>query len=267
MSVESTTLRKISVLLECLDEATRDSVVASLSPEDIDGIRQASQYAAPISLAERQEILREFMDVEQNARADGVSGIEIDASLAELLAESNVAGQTLAGTVPEDGSNFEFLARLNAKQLARRLERESPQMAAVVLSQVPPAKASEILHAMSPDRQQLAVQRLVVLEDQDPMVLDAIRFVLEREFPEQTSPHRKVQSPGWKTTRAIVQASSPPLRRELNQRLAELHLLPSSVDPASDSYVDVSVGPPPEWTPPWLQLFAEQENPWYFEKS
>ncbi|MDA1177371.1 MAG: hypothetical protein O2931_01110 [Planctomycetota bacterium] len=269
MSVESSTLRKISVLLECLDESTRECVIASLATEEFEGIRQAALYAGPISPAERQEVLREFMDVEQNARADRVSGIEIEASLAELLAESNVAGQTRGVNTAEDNSNFEFLSRLNAKQLARRLERESPQVAAVVLSQVPPAKASEILHAMSPERQQLVVQRLVVLDDQDPMVLDAIRLVLEREFPEQISPNRKVQSPGWKTTRAIVQASSPPLRRELNQLLADLQLLPSSVDLSTNDHENATASSSParEWTPPWLQLFAEQENPWYFKRS
>jgi len=264
MSAELTRWKKVSVLLDCLDQDTVDQILASLSAEEIAQLQRATHFAGNVSHSERQEILREFMEIEGLAQADEVSGIEIDASLAELLAYPAALDPTRQHTTPDDGPAVDFLSQLTARQIALRLERESSQVAAVVLSQVPPVKAADILHALPPELRDSAIQRLVVIDNQDPMVLDAIRAVLEQEFPQQLPHGRRSSSLGWDATRAIVQASPPTLRRELRHNFSgRPDILGSGAEHERDP-PELPSPTTPKWVPPWLQLFAEQQNPWYF---
>lgn len=169
------------LFLVSLDETVATRILAQLTDDEIRTLRRVSgelSEAAPESVA---EVHREFA-----ARAErGVpqsltgSGSYLRRLAGKALGEGRVA--ELWSDRGESEGPVAELAKLDATTILGLLELEQPQTIAVILSQLDPGKASELLLQMQAERQAEIVLRIARLQGVPAAVIDDI----EREFAPQ----------------------------------------------------------------------------------
>jgi flagellar motor switch protein FliG len=140
--------QKAAMLLMSLDTATAAQMVKGLDPEIVQelAVELACQDVAALEASEaRTEIVRQFCDSLEKGQTFHISGF-----LNEML-NSTVGGERAAEIRAEildmlqNRDPFVSIRSVDAQTMALVLETERPQTAAVVLSELPPKRSSEVI--------------------------------------------------------------------------------------------------------------------------
>jgi flagellar motor switch protein FliG len=169
------------LFLVSLDEAVATRILAQLTDDEIRMLRRVSSEfteAVPESVAEvhREFAARAERGVPQTLKG---SGSYLRRLAGKALGEGRVA--ELWSERGEGQDPVAELAKLDATTIMGLLEPEQAQTIAVVLSQLDPGKASELLLQMTAARQAEIVLRMARLQSVPASVIDDI----EREFAPQ----------------------------------------------------------------------------------
>lgn len=212
MNSSSPTLREAAILLSQLDRQTSELLLDGLPEDEASILREAVRGLDGLETHEVRQILRVFL--ESGEAQDMVSGIEVDASLREHFAHP----RETAPASPDHEGAWDFLQRIDTKQLGKRLSVERPQTTAVVVTQLEPRRAAAVLGHLPPERRAQVVRCLTHLEDQDFAVLEAVRATLVEEFLSASS-LQATKTVGRRVAQAIADASPVALRQELSEHL------------------------------------------------
>lgn len=205
--IDQQMIRKAAIVVAELDPDAADTLLDAFPEEIAQQVRYESLYVDDVPAEERRAVLAEFMQIRSGAAAPK------PASSDELMLSSagrkNTYGtkssepQPPAAPVPPP---FHFLNDAPPEMLAPFFEQESPQIVAVVLSHLEPARASAILRELPVDLQATVIQRLVDLGHTDPEVLRAIESRLQAIVQDQLQAltHRHL---GLSAAKAILAAS------------------------------------------------------------
>ena len=180
-------LRKAAILVSTLDRAAADALLDKMGPSQAELVRNAIRDLGDISPAEQSRVVSEFIQAGGLASLRTDEGIELDDSLARRLRTSAARGEAAGnhGTAEADPPPFRFLHEANADALARHLEREHPQIVAVVVAHLPPKQAAELVKRL-PDRLQAEVLRRVAeMDAADPAVVRELERQLELLFSDE----------------------------------------------------------------------------------
>ncbi|REK15922.1 MAG: hypothetical protein DWQ37_08915 [Planctomycetota bacterium] len=182
-------IRKAAVLLASLEPSQAEELLRELSPAQADALRREVDALGSIDLAERGDVIQEFVRVGPLLPAGNPAGIELDAPLPQSMTAA-MSAQPAA----RDGRSFQFLHDAGLPDLVAFLEREHPQTVAVVLSHLPASRAAEILAQLSNELQADVARRLVALDSADPEVVREVEQGLQawlntpREMPSGEGP-------------------------------------------------------------------------------
>ncbi len=212
-------LRKAAILFACLDQATADSLLAQMEPEQADEVRRAILRLGDVERAEQDAIIAEFFRVGPLVPEKDPPGIELDDSLARKLSlPPRGSAEPAPFERPADRPPFRFLHETEFESIAPFLKREHPQMIAVVLSHLPPERAVDVLSNLSESLQVEVIRRLADLDEADPQVLREVERGMEKWLSQQAEDHRR-RTAGLAAVSSILGAATGGTRRRIMANL------------------------------------------------
>jgi flagellar motor switch protein FliG len=176
-------LRKAAILIASLDPDSAADMLAQMPDEQARLVRQTINELDDLDPIEQQEVIDEFFRISPLMPEKMPPGIELAEGLARRLAMSegdNSIDDRKLGLLHHDGQPFARLHDTDCGILASLLEREQPQIAAVVISHLPPERAAEVLAELPSRMQSQVAQRLLVLDETDPDVLREIETAIDQ---------------------------------------------------------------------------------------
>jgi flagellar motor switch protein FliG len=203
-------IRKAAILVASLDQAAADLLLAQLSPEWADRVREAVMAIDQIDAQQQQRVIDEFRRIGPMIPGECPPGIELD-SLAAPTGQTSLSAPAQAElpAPPDDSPPFGFLHETEEEDLSQLLGGERPQTIALVLSHLPPQRAGEVLAHFAPPRQVEVVRRLADLENTDSETLRQIEQALETRLLRQFAVERSRAAGPEAVARILAACPSP----------------------------------------------------------
>ena len=239
------TLRKAAILVASLDQQSGDELLAQMRPEQATAVRTAVATLGAVSQQERLSVIDQFVRSGSQPAPQVDTGIELDSSLAKRLTSHNDPhGPSTPGSLPVDPPPFRFLHEAATESLVPFLSRERPQTVAVVLSHMPPDRASEVLIRLDAGLQVEVLRRLVDLDATSPEIIREVERELETLLSAQIHSVRR-RSAGLAAVSAILAVADPSDRKDLIKNLSRKDApLADKLEQASSSRVASSSSGP-----------------------
>jgi len=191
---ELTLADKAAVILYTLGEKTASQVMRYMQHDDVCELSKSMTSMGSISSKDVDDIIDEFYARVSNKEGTIVS-IEEDYVRSVI---TNVVGKKTAERILEgfslqkDGSYIEIFRNLDIRVLAEFIKNEHPQTIVLIISQLLPEEASEVM-ATLPDNLQLdVIDRMAKLENVSPEMLRNVAHVLESEIKTAQTTARKM---------------------------------------------------------------------------
>lgn len=175
---------KAAVILYTLGEETASQVMKYMEHDDVRELSKSMTSMTSISSKDVDSIVDEFHSRVSNEEGTIIS-IEEDYIKSVI---TNVVGEKTAERIlesislQEDGSYIEIFRNLDIRVLAEFIKNEHPQTIALIISQLLPEEASEVMAALQDNLQLDVITRLSKLENISPEMLRDVAHVLEREI-------------------------------------------------------------------------------------
>lgn len=205
-------LKKAAIVIASLNEDAADRLLEGM-PEDLASqIRMLSLEVEDLPAEERQAVLDEFLEnsgrkvVKPPVLADE---LELSDSL-----RFEQAYEPAAPPKQPEPPPFAFLNTAPSEMLGPFFEQEHPQVTAVVLSYLEPARAAEILRQLSPVLQADVIDRITELGEPDERVVLEISQRIQQIVSERTQTFARRRM-GLTAAQAILQASTGEQAAEL----------------------------------------------------
>lgn len=163
--------RKVAkfLLLIGVDEAAR--VIAKLTPEQTDKVVLELASIRSVDKDEASVVLAEFDSLLKQAREPS-GGVETARTILEAAFGPERAEAMLLKAVPDaHGRPFDYLDDIDPDRLSRLIADELPAVKALVLSQIKPKLAADVIKLMGEDEKKETVMRLAKLKSINPDVL------------------------------------------------------------------------------------------------
>lgn len=191
---------KAVLLLLSLDEATAAPIVAELDAEDVKRLREVARAMRSVPASALDEVYDEFVRQSQKAVAVPKGGVGYLRKLS-----SKALGESTTQEIFEDSppTAVARVAQTDATTLAGLLESEHPQLIAVVLSQLVPEKAADVLECLPEHLRSSALKRLGALNEVPTGMLEEVAQALLSELP-QHDPQRAVPVNGVRHSAQLV---------------------------------------------------------------
>ena len=185
---------KAAVILYTLGQDTASQVMKYMEHDDVRELSKSMTSMGSISSKDVDDIIDEFYARVSNKEGTIVS-IEEDYVRSVI---TNVVGKKTAERILEsfslqkDGSYIEIFRNLDIRVLAEFIKNEHPQTIVLIISQLLPEEASEVM-ATLPDNLQLdVIDRMAKLENVSPEMLRNVAHVLESEIKTAQTTTRKM---------------------------------------------------------------------------
>lgn len=163
--------RKVAkfLLLIGVDEAAK--VIAKLTPEQTEKVVLELASIRSVDKDEASVVLAEFDSLLKQAREPS-GGVETARTILEAAFGPERAEAMLLKAVPDaHGRPFDYLDDIDPDRLSRLMVDELPAVKALVLSQIKPKLAADVIKLMGEDEKKETVMRLAKLKSINPEVL------------------------------------------------------------------------------------------------
>ncbi len=202
LAAQEQAIRRAAILVATLSAQEADALLDQMPESMASQVRNAVMNLEDVSQEETQQVLDAFLGqqvaADEHANGDKIAsshaGLEIDPSLAAKLQSGDhqptvqVGKPEMPTKSTEVAETFEFLSQANAEVVCRLLEREHPQIAAVVLSRLPAERAAEIVQALTPNTQVEVLTRVAHADDLDDESLHAVAETMKLLLADQLQP-------------------------------------------------------------------------------
>lgn len=227
MNDQQQTVREAAILIASLEQNLANKLLGKLSPNETAQLRLAMARLDEVEPEEQQTLVVQFRLARAAARHPRDTGVVLEGALAD---QSAAAKPTPAASQERP---FRFLSDADPQALVPFLKREHGQIAAVVLSHLPPSQAAEVLAALPAAMQVDVVQRLANLDTADEETLQVVARELETWMGEQRQ-YGQRRTAGLQAVSGILAAASPTQQQTVvaNLRAANEDLA-SQVTPAT----------------------------------
>lgn len=167
-------LRKGAILLASIGHEAATKICKHLPREVVRGLAEEVARLGSIEAGEQTEVLDEF--VAASRRIMSLGGTEYARS---LLAEATGESVSFDGEFSSESEQLRALADSEPHVLWRNIQNETPQIIAVIISQVPAAKAAEILQFMNEEKRGEVAYRAAKLNPLAPGALEVLAECIE----------------------------------------------------------------------------------------
>ncbi len=183
MADELTGVQKAAVLLIALGPEKSANVFKHLKEDEIETLTLEIANTRSVSTAVKDQVLDEFYEVclAQQYIAEGGVGYATDL-LQKALGEEKAREVISKLTASLQVRPFEFVRKTDASQLLNFIQDEHPQTIALILSYLSSSQASQIISALTPDKQTDVAKRIAQMDRTSPDVIKEVERVLEQKL-------------------------------------------------------------------------------------
>jgi len=200
--MQNPALRRAAVLLASLPDRQAAALLSALSPEEASAVSNVMAGLGKVEDAEYAAVAEDFLNA-LDRRDPGKTP-----ELAKDVASDESAE-----------APFRFLDGLAASEIADLVRVEHPQTIAVIITQLPAARAAEVLALLPADLQASVVERMAAMSA--PPAPEILRDVATAMMRRSTAPETIPLARGMKTLVKMFGAMRPATERKLLEVLAE----------------------------------------------
>jgi len=182
MSVPARTytgVERAAVLMMLVGEEEAAAILQKLEPDEVRALGTAMFKVADVSEAEVGDVLDDFV-----GRARERTGIAFDprpkitAVMHRALGAEKADSVLARITPPEAACEIDLLDWLDASEIAAMLDKEHPQIAAVLIANLDPAVGSQVLELLPDAMQPEILHRIAKLGPITPEAVDTLRTMI-----------------------------------------------------------------------------------------
>lgn len=176
-------VKKTAVLLMALGPALSSRVLRQFSEADVERISLEIANTTRVEGATVEDVLEEFLLLNQAQRYLLEGGLEYAKTLLEQTLGALKAGEIIKKLKEASQIRpFTFVRKADPKQLTNMIAPEHPQTIALILAYLDAQQASQVLSSL-PDEQQADIARRIALMDRtSPEVVKVVEDVLKEKL-------------------------------------------------------------------------------------
>ena len=225
-------VERAAVLMMLVGEEEAAAILQKLDPEEVRQLGKAMFAVADVSEIEVEAVLDDFVGKARERTAIGFDPRpRIEAVMTRALGQEK-ADSVLARIVPaEDACQIDLLDWLDASEIAAMIEKEHPQIAAVLIANLDPGIGAQVLELMPDAVQPDIVHRLARLGPITPEAVETLKTMLANRSTSAQTPTgvtlggtrdaAKILSSGRKATELRVMPKLFKIDREVAKAIEE----------------------------------------------
>ncbi|MGE4317670.1 MAG: flagellar motor switch protein FliG [Deferribacterales bacterium] len=182
-------IKRAAAIMIALGEEITAPVLAHLDDDEVSELTKEIATTKIVSPEKMDEYIEDFYNMMLAKKFIAKGGLEyaktvLVKSLGPERARKIIDRLT---KMLEQSSGFDFLAKIDPKQLAKFIQTEHPQTIALILAHLDPSQAAESLAQLPEDMKADITLRISNLQDISPSVVKTLARVLEERFESLSS--------------------------------------------------------------------------------
>ncbi|WP_298091883.1 flagellar motor switch protein FliG [uncultured Sphingomonas sp.] len=177
-----TGVERAAVLMMLVGEDEAAAILQKLDPDEVRELGRAMYAVADVSEQEVEDVLDTFVSA---ARQRATIAFEprpmVEAVMSRALGPAKADSVLARITPPDAAAEIELLAWLDPTDIAAMLDKEHPQIAAVVIANCDPAVAGQVLELLPDAVQPDILHRIARLGPVAPEAIDMLRDLITRQ--------------------------------------------------------------------------------------
>lgn len=217
-----TGVERAAVLMMLVGEEEAAAILQKLEPDEVRMLGKAMFAVADVAEPQVAHVLDDFVSKAKDRTAIGFDPRpQIETMMTRALGPDK-ADSVLARITPrEEVCTLDLLDWLDASEIAALVEDEHPQIAAVLIANLDPAVAAEVLQLMPDAVQPDVLHRIAKLGPIQPDAIDMLRSVLSSRMGTATAP-AAVPLGGTREAAAIMNNTRRATEQRVMPRLAKM---------------------------------------------
>ena len=225
-----TGIERAAVLMMIVGEEEAAAILQKLEPDEVRQLGSAMFAVADVSEQEVEDVLDDFV-----GRARERTGIsfdprpQVEAVMTRALGPEKAESVLARITPPEAACELEMLEWLDAAEIAAMVEKEHPQIAAVLIANLDPTVGGQVLELLPEGAQPDILHRIAKLGPISPEAVETLKDLLARRsgVPTQgvtlggTREAAKILSGARKATEARVMPKLFKIDRDVAKQIEE----------------------------------------------
>ncbi|WP_414903382.1 flagellar motor switch protein FliG [Sphingomonas flavalba] len=215
-------VERAAVLMMLVGEEEAAAILQKLEPDEVRMLGKAMFAVADVAEPQVAAVLDDFVGKARERTAIGFDPRpQIERTMTRALGPDK-ADNVLARITPrEEARAMDMLDWLDAPEIARLIEGEHPQLAAVLIANLDPAVAAEVLQLLPEAIQPDVVHRVATLGPVSPDALDMLREMLSTRMAQAKAP-ATVALGGAREAAAIMNNTRRATEQKVMPRLAKM---------------------------------------------
>ena len=183
------TIKKAAILMIALGEELSSKILAFLDEDEVSELSREIATTKVVPPEELDDIIEEFYNMMLAKKFIAKGGLDYAKSVLVKSLGPERARKIIDRLTKmlEQSSGFEFLTKIDPKQLAKFIQTEHPQTIALILAHLDPSHAAESLAQMPEELKSEITLRIANLQDISPSVVKTLSRVLEERFESLSS--------------------------------------------------------------------------------
>ena len=172
--------RKAAILLVSLGAEISAEIFKSMNDEEIESLTTEISRLGNVSAGTKGAVLEEFHQISVAQEYITQGGVSYAAEILERALGPRRAKEIMdrLRSLIEPAA-FEFLQKVDLKMLLDFIRQEHPQTVALILANMQPVRAAQILAELPADMQSDVVLRIATMDKTSPEVIKQIETILE----------------------------------------------------------------------------------------
>lgn len=177
-------VKKAAMLLIALGEELSSKILGKLDDDEVQDISREIALTKIVDPDTMESIVEEFYNMLLAKKFISKGGLDYAKSVLTKSLGPERARKIIDRLTKllEQSSGFEFLTKIEPKQLAKFIQNEHPQTIALILAHLDPSQAAESLAELPEDLKAEVTIRIANLQDISPTVVKTLSKVLEERF-------------------------------------------------------------------------------------
>ncbi|UUL84306.1 flagellar motor switch protein FliG [Sphingomonas qomolangmaensis] len=225
-------VERAAVLMMLVGEEEAAAILQKLDPEEVRQLGKAMFAVADVSEIEVEYVLDDFIDRARERTAIGFDPRpRIEGMMNRALGQDKADSVLARITPPEAACAIDLLDWLDAGEIAALIETEHPQIAAVLIANLDPTVAAQVLELLPEAIQPQIVHRVARLGPITPEAIETLKSALSSRIGQSSSSAglqlggtkdaAKILSSGRKTTETRVMPKIAKIDRETARAIEE----------------------------------------------
>ncbi|TKD52001.1 flagellar motor switch protein FliG [Sphingomonas baiyangensis] len=215
-------VERAAVLMMLVGEEEAATILQKLEPEEVRQLGKAMFAVADVSEEEVEAVLDDFVDKARERTAIGFDPRpRIEGMMTRALGQDKADSVLARITPPEAACAIDLLDWLDAGEIAALIETEHPQIAAVLIANLDPGVAAQVLELLPEAMQPQILHRVARLGPITPEAIETLRAALAARVG-QSSGAAGLQLGGTRDAARILSSARKATETRVMPKLAKI---------------------------------------------